>query len=142
MKKGSLICLNIFSGLSILGLIFSIIFVVLFNKSYTESIYGGGYYDESKYMWAYVLTNVFNFVSTVGTFVCGIIVTSKSKHLTTGKGITKGAGITAIVGGSIGLLVAIVAAASAGGAAVGTSIVILVAFGLSIGATVKVSKGI
>ncbi len=119
MKIGSAKCLTIFSGLAIIGVIFEILFFV--------TLIGGSTFG----VWLTPLAAVLGVTSAIGTFVCGIIVTSQSKNLSQSKGKMKSAGIVGIVAGALCMTMVL--------APVG-AIMILVTFGLSLSALSNAKK--
>ncbi len=137
MKKNELICLVAFSALSIVGFILSLSLALLLTKSMITS-------DTStiskNYLWLNIVSSIINGISLIGSLVSGIIVLIKSKNYSNASGIAKASSITAIAGGSIGIFMAFISLLLPTGFSVGSSIVVIVAFGLSCATLCKLNK--
>ncbi len=133
MKKGSLLTLVIFSSFIIVGFILSIVSAATVVGSVQSNSETGASSGIAIAMVASVLITI----STIGTLVSGIIVTVQAGKLNNHKGLTRSSGILAIVGGGLGVILAW-AAGSVG--AIIACICIIVTFGLSTSAFVKIKK--
>ncbi len=140
MKKGSLICLIVFSALIFLGLVLTIVAAILANQ-YTMDPWGNRYNSYDHIVYILMSLSIYaNLVSTIGTFVCGIIVTVKAGKLSTSKGLTRASGITSIATGAVATILTSFTYPTNGATAIVAGIMICVSFGLALGSFLKIKK--
>ncbi len=137
MNKKLLFCLLAFSALSILGFVLTMVCAIIVTRSVISMDLSK---IEDKYMWLNITSSVVNGISIIGSLVCGILVLMKSKTYEGASGLAKATGIVAIVGGGLGIFTSMITLMFPQNFSIGTSIIVVVAFGLCCATLAKVKK--